>query len=116
LRDTLLRILVLSGCFTAILTESLSPFHLLRRGPLAIGWIAAAALCILWLRGHLARPKFSWHPVESAIAAALLAIALPVGMAAALSPPNSTDAMAYHLPRVIYWAQAGSASFSPPLI
>jgi hypothetical protein len=113
LRDLLLRVLVLAGCFTAILTEVLSPFDLLRRGPVMAGWILAVAAAILWVRPRFTRPKLSWGLPEAAIAAAIAAVAIPVGIAAVLSPPNSTDAMAYHLPRVVYWAQAGSVRFFP---
>jgi len=59
----------------------------------------------------LRRPAF--RPFEGAIAATILAIAGCVGLAAILSPPNSADAMAYHMPRVVYWAQSGSVAFFP---
>ena len=114
MRDLLLRALVLFGTAAALLTEALSPFHLLRRGPLLGAWMAllAAAVAYLWVRRPpIPRPAFK--PAEAAIAAAILAIACTVGAAAVLSPPNSADAMAYHVPRVVYWAQSASVAFFP---
>ena len=114
LRELALRYLVLFGTVTALLTELLSPFHLLRRGPIAGAWIVvlAGAAVYLYVRPpELRRPRIL--PFEGAIAAAIVAIAVCVGLAAILSPPNSTDAMAYHMPRVVYWAQSGSVAFFP---
>jgi len=114
LRDFFLRGLVLFGAVVVLLTEALSPFHLLRRAPLTAAWLAVAlaAAALLYFR----RPRFpriAIRPVEAAIAGAVAIIAGIVGVTAILSPPNSADAMAYHMPRVVYWAQSGSVAFFP---
>ncbi len=108
MRDSFLRRLVWFGAIVALLTEFLSLFHLLRRGPLIAAWLIVAAAT---LRPRIPRPSFK--PFELAILLMILAILVPVGITAFLSPPNSADAMAYHMPRVIYWAQAGSVAFFP---
>ncbi|HSF30535.1 MAG TPA: 4-amino-4-deoxy-L-arabinose transferase, partial [Candidatus Tectomicrobia bacterium] len=36
-----------------------------------------------------------------------------IGVIALLSPPNTSDVMAYHMPRVIHWIQNHSAAFYP---
>ena len=98
---------MLFGTATLAITELLSPFHLLERGPLLIAWTLTLAA---WWRfsGRISRPSpatYEW------VLAALVAV--PVLLAAVLSPPNSADAMAYHLPRVVYWAQAQSVAYFP---
>jgi hypothetical protein len=114
LRDLLLRVLVMFGASTVLLTEALSPFHLIRPFPLAAAWLAIGAGGAVYLyRGMPRFKRFAVRPAEGAISAASIAIVALVGLAAALSAPNSYDAMAYHLPRVVYWAQAGSVAFFP---
>jgi hypothetical protein len=114
LRDWILRGVALFGVTTALLTEILSPFHLLRRGPLVAAWLVilvAAAAFIARRRPKLPPIRLGWF--ECAAAAAIIAIAIPIAISAWLSPPNSADAMAYHMPRVVYWAQSGSIAFFP---
>jgi hypothetical protein len=104
---------VVFGVAAVLVTELLSPFHLLRPIPLAVAWlaIAAAAVFYCWWGRRFRLP----HPLlfEALIAAMAAIIAALAGLAAILSPPNSADAMAYHLPRVVYWAQSGSVAFFP---
>jgi len=97
------------GAATLLITELLSPFHLLTRWPLAVAWLLAV---VAWVRF---RPRINatWRflPLESSFVAVILAMGGVVALTAILSPPNSADAMAYHLPRVVYWAQSGSVAF-----
>ncbi len=105
---------MLLGTATLLLTEILSPFHLLRRGPLIAAWLALAAVAAS--RMHWRRPSFPairLRPLETAIAAIAATIVFLTAATAWLAPPNTYDAMAYHLPRVVYWAQAGSVAFFP---
>jgi hypothetical protein len=111
LRDSLLRTAVLAGTAALVLTELLSPFHLLTRWPLAAGWLLAIAAWVRW--GPRAATRWRFRPLETGFAAIAVAIGGVVALTAILSPPNSADAMAYHLPRVVYWAQSGSVAFFP---
>ena len=64
-----------------------------------------------YFRPRFARPSI--RPFEVAVAAFIVALVGAIATTAWLSPPNSADAMAYHLPRVVYWAQSGSVAFFP---
>ena len=106
--------MVVWGVITVALTELLSPFHLLRRVPLAVAWTVAGAVLLAYLYRRRAKvPRGKFRPVECTIAVVIAGMAAVVGVTAWLSPPNSADAMAYHMPRVLYWAQAGSVAFFP---
>src|SRR5215471_20789753 len=101
------------GVAVVLLTEFLSLFHLLRPWPLAVGWLAAIAI---WWKSigrsyRFSRPALFRHPVECALGLVIAGIAAVAALTAIASPPNSADAMAYHLPRVVYWAQSASVAF-----
>jgi hypothetical protein len=113
MRDFFLRGCVALGIATALLTELLSPFHLLRRGPMVAAWLLILALAAFRFARRPKLPRFAIRPVEAGLALACAAIVAIAAFTAYVSPPNSADAMAYHMPRVLYWAQAGSVEFFP---
>src|SRR5262249_51234703 len=108
LRDSLLRGLVWLGVFVVLTTEVLSLFHALRPIPLALCWLGALCFCVRSVPRPRSRFTFSLNLL---IAAAIAGIAAIIAVTALLYPPNSADAMAYHMPRVVYWAQAHSVAF-----
>ena len=108
MRDSLLRSAVFLLAAAALVTELLSPLHLLSRWPVAIAWSIVICAWLKWgirFRLPAGREAFLYLPC--------FLLAIPVFLAAIISPPNSADAMAYHLPRVVYWAQSGSVAFFP---
>ncbi|HZY87830.1 MAG TPA: glycosyltransferase family 39 protein [Gemmataceae bacterium] len=103
------------GVFVVALTEGLSLFGLLTRNALAVGWAAAALAAAAALRGAPAVRRPSARPdwvagLFAAAAAAVLGVTLVVALAA---PPNTYDAMTYHLARVAHWAQDRAVGFYP---
>ena len=113
-RDACLRLFVFFGVAVTIVTEGLGAVHLLHRGPLIVTWLLIALVGAWSGRRSIPELKVRWPGLlDSVLVAGVAAILLLVACTAILSPPNSADAMAYHLPRVVYWAQSGSVSFSP---
>ncbi|MEO7143981.1 MAG: glycosyltransferase family 39 protein [Bryobacteraceae bacterium] len=115
-RDALLRGFVLFGVAVACSTEILSGAHALARWPVFVFWclVCGAAGWAAWRRRRAIRfPPLRMGLVDG-IAFLGIGCTLALTLVAAIaSPPNSADAMAYHMPRVIYWAQQRSAAFFP---
>jgi hypothetical protein len=114
--DLVLRVTVLAGAAVWAITEALSLFGEVRRFPLAIAWLAVsgAACGFAWKRRHFTPvrlPRIDW--VVALYCTACAAILAVTAVAAGFSPPNSADAMAYHMPRVLYWAEQGGVRFFP---
>jgi hypothetical protein len=105
-----MRLAVACGVAVVAITEALSAVHAVGRVPLLICW-ALFAVWVAWRKWSV--PVFSRDPVVLLCAAGSAAVLALTGVTAALSPPNSADTMAYHLPRVVYWAQQGSVRFFP---
>lgn len=111
----LLRAVTILGVSLVALTETLSAFGMIGRTTLAISWLALISVGILAFWRHV-RLRFRRPAVDVVIVicvAGITAILLLTAITAAFSPPNSADAMAYHMPRVVYWAEQGSVRVFP---
>lgn len=118
-RDRLLRASVIFGIALLGITELLSAFAALHRLPLLAAWLAVivTALVLATRQGFLRRlpsniavPR---DPIGILCLGGIATILVLTGVTAACSPPNSADAMAYHMPRVVYWAEQASIRFFP---
>jgi hypothetical protein len=119
-RSTLLAAAVLWGVAVVVITEGLSLVHGLRFGPVLGAWLAlgGALAWHLWRRaGAGARaPSPPMPPLsgfERALLGCVVVIAAATGVVALAAPPNTHDAMTYHMSRVAHWAQNGSVEHYP---
>ena len=116
LRDRFLRALVLFGVALVAITECLGGVGLIQRGPLILCWILVLGVALATTgrsRFRFAPVRVTYDPVVLVCSAGIFAILTLTFITAACSAPNSADAMAYHLPRVVYWAEQGSVRFFP---
>lgn len=94
--------------FLYFCTELLSFVSLLQPSWLRLAW-AIFAVCLVYAmyrrRLLFPFPVFRFRPVHILI----LIIPCLTLIQGLVSPPNTTDAMVYHLPRMLYWAQESTA-------
>lgn len=117
------------GVWMVYSTEILGLFHRITRLGLSLAWLLAAllaAIALLLVAPSKAPAELSeasrasqevpepaiglCDRIALVLAAALAAI---VGLTALVSPPNTWDAMEYHMPRVVEWAGNRSVHFYP---
>lgn len=116
LRLRLLQLVTLLGSALFLITEVLGCFERIQRGPLIVAWLVVAVCAAVILRTRWTPLRIPWRSADPVIllcAAGCLGIAGITAATAILSPPNSADAMAYHLPRVVYWSEQASVRFFP---
>ncbi len=116
--DRTLRGAVWFGSLLLVMTEALSAFGMVKSGPLIVCWTAisvmAAGVALARRRGREGAVRWPKFDTLSAFCVGASAVILVLtGVTAAFSPPNSADAMAYHMPRVVYWAEQSSVRFFP---
>ena len=111
---------VLLFAFVAVLTELLSLFALVRPMPVALAWVGlVAVLAVAVTRRWFAEPQAGAEPADAAAGPALWqgptgwlwlvvgGIVLFTLVVAIAAPPNTHDAMGYHLPRQLRWMDLG---------
>ena len=99
---------VLWGVLALALTELLSLGHLVTRTGLALGWgIASLPVAVGCWRVRHAAPVSTSSAMAWPVWARFSALSILLGtlVTALVAPPNSTDALTYHLARVAQWMQ-----------
>ena len=113
-RELFLRALVFFGAALFAITEGLSAVRAIQPIPLLICWIAALLAVSFYMRSRRTRIHLKTRdPVVLLGCSGVAVILILTAITAGFSPPNSADAMAYHTPRVVYWAEQGSVRFFP---
>ena len=116
LRMALVRSLLTLGTAAVVVTEALSASTAIDRASIAVAWSILLILPILFIAFSRSILHRQWARPDPLVAAGVLTIGVMSGViawTAILSPPNSADAMAYHMPRIVYWVQHKSVSFFP---
>ena len=115
-RQALLSAAADSAVFLVVSTELLGLVRGVTPIGVAIVWALAAlavALLHLRLRGPCPLPRLPGGQVDRLLLGLILAPLLWAFAQAVLAPPNTVDALAYHLPRQVYWLQQGSVEHYP---
>jgi hypothetical protein len=90
-RNGLLKTFVLTGTATALLTEALSPFHLIARPALMAGWLLILGAAAYWVvRRPFPLLRRAIRPLETAIAFCVAFIVALLALTAWLAPPNAS--------------------------
>ena len=112
LREALIYATIPCSLFLVFTTEGLTVFHALTKPAVAICWTLFALGALVWMRkqprAQTATREFwpAWQELGPADRWMLYLTGLLVflvGLTALLSPPNTWDAMEYHMPRVVEW-------------
>jgi hypothetical protein len=109
---------VLWGMLVTAITELLSIFNWISYYPLIIVWgIGVAGLCVWYVGIKSKQPSalsFGTLPsYEKFLMFGSLVILSAVGFISFVSPPNTLDALSYHMSRVAHWVQNGNVVFYP---
>jgi 4-amino-4-deoxy-L-arabinose transferase-like glycosyltransferase len=116
-REAFLVAAVAWGGMVVVVTEVLSRFDWITPTGLIIAWLAASAVTILMIpfapRRHSSPSSERLDWLSKSIVGFLAVVCVLLGIVALIGPPNTFDAMTYHLPRVIHWIQDRNVELYP---
>ena len=109
---------VLAASAVTVWTEVLGSLTELWSVPVLGVWLTTLALLVavaIRRRRHGGAPDAapSLSPAEWALVGGVAVVLVTVALIAVRAPPNTSDAMSYHLPRVMHWLQDRSLSPYP---
>jgi len=118
-RESALIAWTVGGCWVVVTTELLSSFHFICFLGIAGMWGASgflASMALFLERRSLPgigdfEISLSWKDIVSIVFLAIVVMATLVN--ALNSPPNTWDALTYHMSRVAHWVQDRSVEFYP---
>ena len=116
-REAVLRAAVISVTVLVTITELLSIPYLITRNAIITSWtivlIAIVGFLVISLKRTPPPARPSSQPaihlpsglasLDIYLSATIVAILVIIGAIAVIAPPNTADAMEYHLPRMIFW-------------
>ncbi len=118
-QEAILALAIACGAWTAVTSEVLSSFRALERGWIAALWLPPAAALAFFLARQARAVRCSPRRTPRIDTLALLCLSFVAVdvvillVIALVAPPNTNDALQYHLSRVAHWAQQRSLSFYP---
>ena len=119
-REALVLVFLLLGAVILLSTEILSAFKLFSFWPLCFLWaLITAVLFYLNRRQGISikiNPITPFSLQESFLVKLILILIAVLGVIAITTPPNTWDAMTYHMSRVAHWVQNSTVAFYPTKI
>jgi len=102
-----------------LITEGFSFFRILNSNEMVLAWaLFLVGVTILSFKNSRTSPKrahrrLTFPPFDLGIVIGISLILLGTLLLALISPPNTWDALTYHMSRVVHWAQNSTLAFYP---